>query len=111
MKVKLEIPLLNKIRYWLKNYPELRDSDEKLYIKALKFYHPELRGVSMSFLMFAYKFEKGEYINFETVRRTRQRVQEEFPETRGELYEKRRKNADEVKEALSAPEMKAGGTP
>jgi hypothetical protein len=111
MKIKLQVPLLNKIKHWLKNYPELRDSDEKLYIWALKYYHPELRSANMSFLMFAYKFEKGEYLNFETVRRTRQRVQEEFPATRGILYEKRRKNVAEVKEALSAPEMKAGGTP
>ncbi len=111
MKVKLEVPILKTIKNLLLHAPSLRDNDEALAVNIWAIYHPQFFGLNVNAIEFFASFSNGDLISYETIRRTRQRVQEEFPETRGLLYQKRRKNIAEVKEALSAPEMKAGGTP
>lgn len=109
MKIKLTVPLSLMIKYWLISEPDLRDNDEKLILRTWMYYHPELNNISTTLSTFMYGFTSGNYIPFETIRRTRQKVQEQFPHTRGVLYYKRRKNIPEIINALQEPEMNAEG--
>lgn len=109
--IKLDVPLLQTVKRLLLNEPRLRDNDNALAVAVWQYYHKELRSAHMTFLMFAHNLSLGKYIAYESIRRTRQKVQEEWPKTRGELYEKRRLNQDAIKEELASAEFKAGGTP
>jgi len=99
MKPKLEIPLMLTIKKLLAKHPKLRSNDSALIIAVWQHYHPELRSINMSFLMFAHKFSMGEYINPESIRRIRQILQSKHPELRKpETHENRKEYAEEFKE-------------
>ncbi len=102
----LEKNTLKTVHSLLKKDAELRDNDMALMIAVWQKQYPELRSVNMSFLMFAYKFKKGHYTHFETIRRCRQRIQEEYPDLRGERYRKRKVFEEEVREIVTSPEFK-----
>lgn len=59
-----------------------RNSDNQLYLNVLKFY-AERKGISLSSMsvpLFLQEIEKKTFPCFETVRRSRQKVQETYPE-------------------------------
>ena len=57
-------------------------------------------------------FANGFYSNPESIRRIRQKIQEEFADCRGEKWELRRSNQKNVKDQLyNTPEILKGGTP
>ena len=77
-----------------------RDCDKKLYANVIfmeaqkKGYDPHL----MSLYDFLTEFTKGDtFSSPESIRRTRQKIQETNPKLRGEKYEQRHKQQAEVK--------------
>jgi|TARA_R100001530_G_scaffold135220_2_gene111904 hypothetical protein len=90
----------------LTEHPELRDNDNKLLaniywqrVADLLMYEvseEEMSGIK-KFLGY---LSKGSLPNFESIRRCRQKIQEEEPELRGHLWDKRHEVSLEVKEEL-----------
>ncbi len=87
----------------------LRDCDRCLILSVWQIQSPGL--MNEPFRTFAKLFIEGKLAAPESIRRTRQKIQEEHPSTRGELYHKRHALQEDVKEELSMPEWKQGGTP
>jgi len=85
----------------LVNHPELRDNDELLILEVNTFFGRVIKtrhsqyGVGY-FIPKRYVTEK-KLIKFESIRRTRQKIQEEMPELRGKSYSKRQEEAQFVK--------------
>lgn len=99
MKPKIEIPLVLTVKKLLEKHPKLRSNDAALIIAVWQYHYRELRSVNMSFLMFAHKFSMGEYINPESIRRTRQILQAKHPNLRVPKTDQNRKEyAEEFKE-------------
>lgn len=75
----------SKVKHLLEKYPNLRNSDPKLIATI---WHYESRGVEnkMAFLRF---FAEGRYSSPESIRRMRQKIQEENPHLRGDVYKYR----------------------
>lgn len=71
----------------LTEHPETRDSDSKLICWVYSITNPEVLKLSFSKVMWNSKFYN--LPSFETIRRTRQKLQHDYPELRGKLYEKR----------------------
>lgn len=73
----------------LRKYPWLRENDRKLYLAVLW-----KRGYDLN-VSIAHFFNDNSYPSTETVRRTRQKVQEKFPELRpGEDVTAKRREAE-----------------
>lgn len=78
----------NLVKLVLEKYPETRDNDNKLLFKVWETEMPDLNA-------YLYKGFKnmiilGELSHFESIRRNRQKLQAEYPELRGERYNKRK---------------------
>jgi len=90
-KIKKIKPVVERL---LKEKPECRDNDQLLILCVWARQNPQLRQSMYAFKSFAFMFLKNGYANTESIRRSRQKVQEEQPELRGKSY-KGRKNAEE----------------
>jgi|3_EtaG_2_1085321.scaffolds.fasta_scaffold39044_2 hypothetical protein len=95
----------NLVEKFLIDKPHLRDDDNKLLaniywssVHETMHYltREELAGVKL----FLKKLAEGGMPNFESVRRCRQKLQEENPELRGEVYEQRHKMEAKVREDI-----------
>lgn len=75
------------VRKLLLQYPVLRDSDADLILNVWVEQFPSLKNGS--FRSFADVYRTGNIYPPETIRRTRQKLQEEVPELRGDVYKKR----------------------
>lgn len=79
------IEIKNVVLDILSAKPETRDNDDLLYLEILKIYGAEHWSVEQFF-----RFRKIKNIPpFESVRRTRQKAQAEFPELKGKRAEER----------------------
>lgn len=76
----------------LEEQPALRDNDNLLMSRIWK--------EQSNILNFFQRFESGKLHSPESIRRTRQKLQEEFPHLRGQLYEVRQKRQEKVKQEL-----------
>ena len=98
----------------LQNHIHLRDNDFKLLANVWHKHFTNL-GIdpgmhSASFLLAM--LAEGKLPNSESVRRIRQKLQEEFKDLRGVNYAKRHNQKKKVKEQLyNTPEILKGGTP
>lgn len=100
------------VRMILEKHPETRDSDEELVLKVWKETNPEILNPSFTFWDFARGFKERQYPSIEGIRRSRQRVQEEFPELRGKMYGIRKSEiAKKAKEQLKSDALNKGCTP
>lgn len=89
--------ITRKVLNILTKKPELRDSDDKL--AALIWFH-ELKEKGISHetaYQIARIIGKGELTSFESISRSRRKVQEEYPELRGKLYAKRQGRQKDVR--------------
>lgn len=77
------------VRRILINHPETRDDDHLLYLKVWAEQNPQLRTPSTTFYGFAQDFLAERYADTESIRRTRQKLQEQHPELRGKKYRAR----------------------
>jgi hypothetical protein len=85
--------MLNKIlnvkdlvRTMLISFPETRDNDRLLLLKVWAHENPSLRSDNFPFNAFGRDFKIGDYAEPESVRRTRQKIQEAEPALRGRNY-------------------------
>ena len=68
-------------------HEETRDSDFKLICWVCSVTNPDV--MSQPFSKVLWNYQKYNLPSFETIRRTRQKLQHDHPELRGKLYEKR----------------------
>lgn len=83
------IVLKNLITFLLRTEPSLRDSDSKLIQRVYEIYRVDVYNNSFSDVI--YRIEKSEIPNFESIRRCRQKVQEENPNLKSSLAIKNEK--------------------
>lgn len=85
-----------KVEYLLKKTPHLRDDDNKLI--ATYWWHQF--GTDKINLVtgkdFLQTFADGKLVSPESVRRVRQKLQEQKPELRGESYNRRQSDGDDM---------------
>ena len=96
----MEVALLKvkkRVENFLTNYPHLRDNDEKLianiWTQDLMAKGVDIKKISAMHLMT--RFAEGQLTNPESVRRTRQKIQQNNENLRGKSY-KERGNKQEV---------------
>lgn len=80
----------------LRAQPITRDDDWKLFAWACKLICPDVLKVSFDRAVWYHNEYK--LPSFETIRRTRQKLQHDHPELRGKLYLKRMEKQDEYKQ-------------
>ena len=89
-----------KVKQLLTKYPHLRDSDVKLIANI---WHSQLgAGKAREFSAFDFLggFSSGYYISPESIRRCRQKIQEQNVELRGKSYVKRKQKGMEMKKEI-----------
>jgi hypothetical protein len=101
MPVKLNVT--DKVKSILLNHPKTRDCDELLLVKIWISENDSIRDET--FYYFATLFASGKLTSPESVRRTRAKLQQEFPELRGKLYEERHRRTEEIKSQLKEKEF------
>jgi len=94
------IKIKDLVHSFLIEYPETRDNDNLLQLKIWGEQMPELRSKLTTFWDFALIYKNGKLASSESIRRTRQKYQEKYPELRGEKYKKRHKEQTNVKNQL-----------
>lgn len=76
------------------DFPDTRDDDNLLMLKVWKRQNPDLANIS--FLEFSQKFVEKHYSNPESIRRSRQSIQEKEPDLRGKKYYERKGEEQKV---------------
>lgn len=79
--------LSNIVEKVLKEHEDARDSDFRTIGWVIKLTRPELMTMTFSAVLWNHK--ELNLPSFETIRRTRQKLQHDKPELRGKNYEKR----------------------
>jgi len=92
----------DRVKALLEKHPHLRDSDNKLIATIWKFdllkigIRPRLANAEY----FLELYSKEKLTNAETIRRVRQKIQEENPDLRGTVNEARQKEGEEVRKQI-----------
>jgi len=91
----------DKVKSLLIDYPHLRDSDERL----IATYWMKEAGSkdaldSITATQFLMNFVSGAYTNPESIRRVRQKIQEDNEQLRGKSYHKRQKLESNVRSEI-----------
>lgn len=98
MSIIKDIPLIkDKIIYLLENHPHLRSNDKKLLANV--WYSEAPKNVSVK--GFLKLLSEGKLTNAESIRRCRQKVQEQFPHLRGDNYKLRQEEKEVVRSKIS----------
>lgn len=103
MKLIREMSLVkDRVKYLLAAWPHLRNNDNKLIANIwnqdlLKMGH---NNATLSASNFLALYATGQLSNAETIRRVRQKIQEENPELRGTAYSERQKQGEEVRKEI-----------
>lgn len=93
---------IDKVRWFLENKPDTRDSDNKL---ISYFWSNEAKKIGcnpkdISAREFLTLMSKDAFTSSESIRRCRQKVQEEEPRLRGKNYKGKQKHQETVQEEL-----------
>lgn len=83
----------------LTDHPEARDDDFKVIGWVIQRISPNAMSMRLSAVLWNHNALK--IPSFETVRRTRQKIQHDHPELRGQLYKKRMEKQDEYVQKFS----------
>lgn len=86
-KIKKMYPVVEAL---LEQYPATRDNDRLLIVKVWEKQSPYLDTMFTSFAKFKTDFLQGKFANTESIRRSRQLVQEKREDLRGKFYGKRK---------------------
>src|SRR6187549_1686175 len=103
MKLLKEMSLIkHRVKSLLKAHPHLRDSDNKLIanIWYKDLVDMGLKPASITAMNFLFFYGDKQLTNAETIRRVRQKIQEENPELRGTVNEARQKEGEEVRKTI-----------
>lgn len=88
-------PTIDIVRELLETQPGLRDNDLLLMSTIWK--------SQSNILNFFHRFETGRLHTPESIRRARQKLQEDYPHLRGDRYDDRHKHQVKVKKDLGYP--------
>jgi len=95
------IKVRDTVKALLIKHPELRDNDELLILKVNEIFGYAKKERHSKYGVGYFIPEKllleRKIIKFESIRRVRQKLQEEMPELRGSTYKRRQKEAEYVK--------------
>lgn len=93
--------LKDHIRDLLIKSPELRDDDQRLIANIwLKKIGGTPKAIQMSGYDFLFLFATSKLTSPESIRRCRQKIQEEEPELRGKSYQARHTKAERIRQAI-----------
>jgi hypothetical protein len=81
-------------------FPHLRDDDHELFAQVLYSKYTRRIHSGMSAFELIEEIRKKNVPHFESIRRVRQKLQEEEPELRGQKYAERHKRKQEVKSEI-----------
>ena len=84
------------VTYVLQKYPETRDDDFRLYGWCCKIMKPDVMKLTFAEVMWRHK--ELELLSFDTIQRTRQKLQHDHPELRGKAYKARMEKQKEYRE-------------
>jgi len=103
MKLIREMSLVkDRVKALLVKHPHLRDDDYRLFATIWKFDLLRMREDPLEItgerLLFLYSDQQ--LTNAETIRRVRQKIQEENPELRGTVDDKRKQQAEEIRHEI-----------
>jgi len=84
----------------LRNHPETRDNDRLLIVKVWCEQNHQLRNSAYEFMSFGIDFIAGKYADTESIRRSRQKIQEQNPELRGTKYSQRQQEEVNVRKNI-----------
>ena len=99
----------DKVIKLLKEKKHLRDDDNKLMANI---WFSEIKDKNLTSMQFLEYYATGRISNPQSVLRLRRKLQEEFPELRGEKWHERHQEQENVKKQLyETPELYQGGTP
>ena len=92
----------DRVKALLEKHPHLRDSDNKLIATIWKqdLYNMALNPDGIAATNFLFFYADGQLSNAETIRRVRQKLQEENPDLRGTVNEARQKEGEEVRKQI-----------
>ena len=90
----------DKVKALLESFLPLRDDDNKLLAYFWFYQVGEGNIKSSSAKDLLKKISDGELANSETIRRVRQKIQEENPKLRGKSYRLRKSQAEEVRQEI-----------
>lgn len=103
MRLIREMSLVkDRVKALLATWPHLRDNDNKLIANIWnqdlmnKGYNKEELSANKFLALYA----TGQLSNAETIRRVRQKLQEENPELRGTVNDKRQEQAEQVRKEI-----------
>ena len=103
MKLIREMSLVkDRVKALLVKHPHLRDDDNKLIATIWKFQLIKMDldpNTTPTYNFFAL-YSQRKLINAETIRRVRQKIQEENPELRGTVNEARQKEGEAVRKTI-----------
>lgn len=105
MKIENLTTIKDKVEILLKNQPHLRDDDNKL---ISNFYYFEIGRQTiqeMSAMDFLSILSKGHLTPPESIRRCRQKLQEENPELRGGSFKERQKRGSEMRSQINQTKL------
>ena len=85
----MKTDLTEIVRKVLTNYKDARDDDFHLIGYVYREINPSVMDMPFRTVMWHHANSKLNLPSFETIRRTRQKLQHDYPELRGECYEKR----------------------
>ena len=91
--------ITDTVLHLLKIDPKCRDSDRRLIVKVWEIQNEDL-SYGISFKEFSSDFRRGGYASTESIRRSRQKIQEHNPELRGRNYEIRQELEKEMREGI-----------
>ena len=89
-----------RVKYLLDTFPHLRDDDFKLIATYYKFEVGYDALDSMSGLDFLQMFANSEVPHSESIRRVRQKLQEDNDYLKGENYKQRQRDSEEMKKEI-----------
>jgi hypothetical protein len=87
-----------RIEQILREFQQARDSDASLYATLLRSLGFDINTKTALDLLKG--MHEGDVPHFESVRRTRQKLQEEHPDLRGQRYEERQKKRRDIKSEI-----------
>ena len=103
MRLIREMTLIkDRVKALLVKHPHLRDSDNRLIATIWKFdiIHMKLDMAFMTAMDVLILYSQEKLTNAETIRRVRQKIQEENPELRGTVNEARKEQGESVRKEI-----------
>tara|TARA_R110000823_G_scaffold98500_1_gene213358 strand:+ start:789 stop:1112 length:324 start_codon:yes stop_codon:yes gene_type:complete len=87
---RIEMKTKEKVKFWLEKYPSLKDDDNRLCANIWATEIGEVAGVTNKIEDFLIAYASNKLTSAHSIERMRRKLQEEYPELRGEKYNLRK---------------------